>query len=82
MGIKSIFSILLEKIFLKDLGAIKLNKYILLLLLILIPIPINETVDAKSKDSPQPLEEFLPEIGYKTLESALKDFEQHYKKRT
>jgi len=80
MGIKSIFSILLEKIFLKYLGAIKLNKYIFLLLLILFSIPINETVDAKSKDSPQPLEEFLPEIGYKTVESALKDFEQHYKK--
>ncbi|MGE7948486.1 hypothetical protein [Lysinibacillus sp. NPDC093688] len=61
-----------------------MNKYFLLLLLlfgcVLINITINETVDAKSSDSPQPLEEFLPEIGYKTVESALKDFEQHYKK--
>lgn len=80
VGIKGIFSILLEKIFLKDIGAKKLNKNIFFILLLLIFLSINETIDAKSNDSPQPLEEFLPEIGYKTVESALKDFGQHYKK--
>lgn len=39
----------------------------------------NEILYANLSDSPQPLEEFLPEIGYKTIESALKDFEQHFK---
>ncbi|MGE7115075.1 hypothetical protein [Lysinibacillus sp. NPDC047702] len=76
---KSIFSIQLEKINLNDLGAINLNKNIFFLLLLLIFISINEIVDAKLSDSPQPLEEFLPEIGYKTVASALKDFEQLYK---
>ncbi|MFL0505237.1 hypothetical protein ACH0B5_05750 [Ureibacillus sp. 179-F W5.1 NHS] len=32
------------------------------------------------KDSPQPMEEFYPEIGYKTVEAATKDFEKHFKK--
>lgn len=77
---KSIFSIQLEKINLNDLGVINLNKNIFFLLLLLIFISIHETVVAKTSDSPQSLEEFLPKIGYKTVASALKDFEQHYKK--
>ncbi|KOP70254.1 hypothetical protein AMS59_20745 [Lysinibacillus sp. FJAT-14745] len=58
------------------------KRFLIVLLLTgaLINISINETVNAQSSDSPQPLEEFFPKIGYKTVESALKDFEQHYKK--
>ena len=65
-----------------DLGAMYLTKCIHLtaiLLSVLLSGIINETVYANSSDSPQPLEEFLPEIGYKTVESALKEFEQHFK---
>ncbi|MFJ7917799.1 MULTISPECIES: hypothetical protein [unclassified Lysinibacillus] len=60
-----------------------MNKYFLILLslgCVLINITIYETVDAKSSDSPQPFEEFFPEVGYKTVESALKDFEKHFNK--
>lgn len=39
---------------------------------------MNETVKAISNDRPQPLEEFLPQIGYKTIEAAIKEFEQHF----
>lgn len=38
---------------------------------------VNEAVYAIDEDAPQPLEEFLPQIGYKTIEAALQDFEQH-----
>lgn len=65
-----------------DLGAMYLTKCIHLtaiLLSVLLSGINNETVYANSSDSPQPLEEFLPEIGYKTVESALKEFEQHFK---
>lgn len=41
--------------------------------------PLN-FVSAKDSDSPQPLEVFLPEIGYKTVEVAVKEFEHHYNK--
>jgi len=60
----------------------ELNKSIplaLLLLVFLIYGTNTETVSANLSDSPQPLEEFFPEIGYKTVEAALKDFEQHFK---
>lgn len=39
----------------------------------------KEIANASPSDSPQPFEEFFPEIGYKTVEAALKDFEQHFK---
>lgn len=39
----------------------------------------HETVYSKN-DSPQPMEEIYPEIGYKTIEAATKDFEKHFKK--
>ncbi|MFJ7666525.1 hypothetical protein ACIQXI_05420 [Lysinibacillus sp. NPDC097195] len=38
----------------------------------------NEAVYANKKNLPQPLEEFLPSIGYKTVESALQEFELLY----
>ncbi|MGE7840351.1 hypothetical protein ACQKNX_06120 [Lysinibacillus sp. NPDC093712] len=34
---------------------------------------INESVYANLNDRPQPLEQFLPQIGYKTIEAAIKD---------
>lgn len=60
-----------------------MNKFFFILLLlgcVLVNLSINEKVDANSSDSPQPFEEFFPEGGYKTVESALKDFEQHFNK--
>lgn len=63
------------------LGAIKLTKYMLytlLLVSVLLYGIVNETVYAMEDDAPQHLEEFLPQIGYKTIEAALQDFEQHY----
>ncbi|QDQ03514.1 hypothetical protein FOH38_23160 [Lysinibacillus fusiformis] len=53
---------------------------ILVLAGVLIYVSINETVNANLIDSPQPMEEVFTEIGYKTVESALKDFEQHFNK--
>ena len=64
------------------LGAIELNKIIpltLLLLGVLIYGTNNGTVYANSSDSPQSFEEIFPEVGYKAVEAALKDFEQHFK---
>ncbi|MBS4176980.1 hypothetical protein KHA89_05530 [Bacillus sp. FJAT-49731] len=37
------------------------------------------TVYAISNDKPRPLEEIYPEIGYKTVEEAIKEFEHHFK---
>ncbi|MEK8198047.1 hypothetical protein [Lysinibacillus sp. FSL M8-0134] len=42
-------------------------------------IASTDYVYANESDSPQPLEEFLPTIGYKTVEAALKEFEQYNK---
>ncbi|HWO75649.1 MAG TPA: hypothetical protein VNM69_06965 [Bacillus sp. (in: firmicutes)] len=39
----------------------------------------SESVYAISNDKPRPLEEIYPEIGYKTVEEAVKEFEQHFK---
>lgn len=41
---------------------------------------IDKTVYANSNDKPQPLEEFYPEIGYKTVDEALNEFEKHFNK--
>ncbi|MCM3390151.1 hypothetical protein M3649_18815 [Ureibacillus chungkukjangi] len=59
-----------------------MNKIFLLSLLLfaIFIFGINkEATHANTSDSPQPFEEAFPEIGYKTVEAALKDFEQHYK---
>ncbi|WP_313894529.1 hypothetical protein [Psychrobacillus sp.] len=37
------------------------------------------TIYATANDKPDPYEEIFPEIGYKTVEDALDDFEQHFK---
>ncbi|AOV07072.1 hypothetical protein [Sporosarcina ureilytica] len=36
------------------------------------------TVFAAAHDNPRPYEEIYPEIGYKTVDEALNDFEQHF----
>lgn len=41
----------------------------------------TDRVFANPSDSQKPLEEIFPEFGYKTIESALKDFEHHYKQK-
>jgi hypothetical protein len=49
------------------------------ILSVLICLTINGTVYANTNDKPQPYEEIYPEIGYKTVEEAVKGFEQHFK---
>ncbi|MFT4415814.1 hypothetical protein ACLM5H_18300 [Fredinandcohnia humi] len=39
----------------------------------------NGTVYANTSDKPEPLEEIYPEIGYKTVDEAVKEFERHFK---
>lgn len=64
-----------------NLGAIKVNKSIPLILFLLVIFGMKiGTVSANTNDSPQPFEEIFPEIGYKTVEEALEDAEQHLKK--
>jgi len=53
----------------------KMKKTIFFLLLFL---SIYQT--ANGTDEPSPYEEIYPEIGYKTVEEALYDMEQHFKK--
>lgn len=40
----------------------------------------NEIVNATSNNLSRPFEEIYPEIGYKTVEEAVTEFEQHFKK--
>lgn len=59
-----------------------MNKKVFLLLLIFSILncgAYNDTVYAKENYIPPPLEEFFSEIGYKTVEEAIKEFEQHFK---
>ncbi len=59
-----------------------MNKGISLLLLIfsiLICGIDTDTVCANENDNPPSYEEFFPEIGYKTAEEAIKEFEQRFK---
>ena len=39
------------------------------------------TIYATANDKPDPYEEIYPKIGYKTVEDALDDFEQHFKQK-
>jgi hypothetical protein len=36
------------------------------------------TTYANTKDKPRPFEEIFPEIGYKTIDEAVREFEQHF----
>lgn len=59
-----------------------MNKWISLLLLIfsILIYGINtDKVCANENDKPPSYEEFFSEIGYKTVEEAIKEFEQHFK---
>jgi hypothetical protein len=38
----------------------------------------SESVYATTNEEPRPLEETYPEVGYKTVEEAVKEFEQHF----
>lgn len=39
----------------------------------------SETASASTNNEARPFEELYPEIGYKTVEEAVKEFEQHFK---
>ncbi|WP_096438963.1 hypothetical protein [Alteribacter populi] len=39
----------------------------------------NETISANTISESRPFEEIYPEIGYKTVEGAVKEFENHFK---
>lgn len=39
------------------------------------------TLHASAKDKPSPYEEIYPEIGYKSVEEAVSDFEQHFSQK-
>ncbi|SOC43897.1 hypothetical protein [Ureibacillus acetophenoni] len=41
---------------------------------------MNNMTEANSSDVPPPFEEAFPEVGYKSVEEALKEFEQHFGK--
>jgi hypothetical protein len=53
-------------------------KYLTLFLILVSVLP-NRPVHANEKDMPRPYEEFYTEIGYKTVEEAVKEFERHFK---
>ncbi|WP_223881778.1 hypothetical protein [Niallia endozanthoxylica] len=59
-----------------------MNKRLSLLLLVFIIFICwadTDTVCANENDKPPSYEEFFPEIGYKTAEEAIEEFEQHVK---
>lgn len=71
----------MEKIYPKhSLGVIELNKSTLFLSSILIFGIYHAEVCGKT-DVPPSFEEFFTEGGYKTVEDALDNFEQHYKQK-
>ncbi|MEK4229448.1 hypothetical protein [Solibacillus sp. FSL H8-0538] len=49
------------------------------LLLLSFCLMISWTIYVTANDKPRPYEEIYPEIGYKTVEEASDDFEQHFK---
>lgn len=53
--------------------------FLLLVFSILICTTYIDTVCAGENDKPRPIEEVYPEIGYKAVEEAIGDFEQHFK---
>ena len=60
----------------------KLNKSFLLFLYLLVFLTFginDERVFGTTNDTPPSFEEIFTEVGYKTVDEALKDFEQHFK---
>lgn len=60
-----------------------MNKWILLMTLIScisFAIPNSKLVYAKSNDNPPSVEEGYTQVGYKSVNQAVKDFENHYKR--
>ena len=51
------------------------------LLLILLCLLFFLSIYATANDKFSPYEEIYPEIGYKTVDDALEDFEQHFKQK-
>lgn len=58
---------------------IKQFRFSLLIVLLIFGV-INTTAEANTSDVPPPFEEAFPEVGYKSVEEALKEFEQHFGK--
>ncbi|WP_433957878.1 hypothetical protein [Cytobacillus horneckiae] len=57
-----------------------MRRKLFVLLTTLFIYTINSTlVFADIKEKSSPLEEFYPEVGYKAMEEAVKDFEEHFK---
>ncbi|WP_052343535.1 hypothetical protein [Bacillus massiliigorillae] len=53
--------------------------YLLLLFSILMCVTVGETVYAHPNDKPPSLEKMYTQIGYTTIEDAVKEFENHFK---
>jgi hypothetical protein len=51
------------------------------ILSLLICVSVNGAAIANKNDKPQPYEEIYPEIGYETVEEAVKRFEKYFKQR-
>lgn len=51
----------------------------LIILLLLNVIGSNEKAYANTNNFPRPFEEIFPEVGYKSVEEAIKEFEDYFK---
>ncbi|MBM7694015.1 hypothetical protein JOC77_003459 [Peribacillus deserti] len=54
--------------------------FVLLKIFITFSIPVNNAVYANTNDTPPSLEEMYTQIGYKSVEEAVKEYENHLKK--
>ncbi|MEH7098399.1 hypothetical protein [Neobacillus vireti] len=53
-------------------------KFISLILCIAYFVPTNEIAFASSNDTPPSIEEMFTQVGYKSVEEAVKEFENHF----
>ncbi|GIN39281.1 hypothetical protein [Heyndrickxia oleronia] len=51
----------------------------LIVLLLLNVIGSNEKAYANTNNPPRPFEEIFPEVGYKSVDEAIKEFEDYFK---
>ncbi|MBG9550022.1 DUF4367 domain-containing protein [Cytobacillus firmus] len=56
-------------------------KKLIFIFCIIIPLSANESVYASTKSAPPSLEEQYKEIGYKSVEEAVEEFESHFKSK-